>query len=385
MPRPYRRLLLAAALCLFFSTVYPPPASALEAAPLPPPRVAVETNQSFIEGLRSPFDFEDPIAIFETVFASLPSRVKVYPTENYYYWRLNAAGRTLAGNLRLDAGDRDRGILHIGYFRYDENGQFQDRRGQGRPLSAEDGVRVERRGDFLYSVAYRGKEVLFELNDLGFHPPSHALFRPEESFVGPIFDESGLRFALVIDRTTQHFFYVLDEDGEIPETFVPAGDGLVIGQRTGFAFFLDEAHQRKILVAIHSAGMDRNSYYDGPFDQLPDNYVEQTGIQAYIESAYPHARGRIDRFGVYTDDQDARVAIMPYHVYSRREDLSFVESCRGSHSEDKEFLVCVTPDYRQRMDVGSRPTGIGGVSVSGRVSAAPPSAAAAPGGSGSAP
>jgi hypothetical protein len=30
---------------------------------------------------------EDPMAVFAFVFGSLPDRVKVYPTENYYYFR----------------------------------------------------------------------------------------------------------------------------------------------------------------------------------------------------------------------------------------------------------------------------------------------------------
>lgn len=296
--------------------------------------------------------------------------MKVYPTENYFYFKVGVSGVSLAGNLRLDAGDRDQGVLHFGYFRFDENGQFQDRAGLGGPLGAEDGVRVERLDDLLYAVTFAGKRVVFELNRLDFAPPSHATLRDGETFVGPIFDESGLRFALIYDATSNHFFYLLDEDGGVTDEFVQAAPGVLVGRRTGFAFYDDPAHGRKVLTAIHSAAMERNSYYDGPFDQLPDNHVERTNIQALIERAYPHTRGRIDRFGVYVDQPGARVAIMPYHVYTRREDLSFIASCRDMHEDlGSRFYDCITPDYRQRIETRDRPTGIGGVSVRGTVGA----------------
>jgi hypothetical protein len=359
-PRARRVAFLVAALTFGASAVGAP-------AGVVPGEIEVHTNQAFLESLAVPLDLDDPLVVLEVVFAGLDGRVRVYPTENYYYYRFHAAGTTVAGNLRLDAADRDRGILHVGYFRYDENGQFQDRRGVGRALSADDGVEVERLEPFLYAVTFRGKRVLFELNDVGFHPPRQARLRPTEEFVGPIFDESGLRFALLFDRSTRHLFYVLDEDLPVPESFVPASADVVVGRRTGFAFYLDEANRRKVLIAVHAAGMDTNSYYDGPFDQLPDNYVARTGIRRYIESAYPHTRGRLDPFGAYTDEPAARVAILAYHVYDEREDLSFVASCRQTSGDEAELLACVTPDPQQRQGPAEGLVGIGGVRVGGSV------------------
>jgi len=50
-----------------------------------PPKL--NTNQSYIEDLTRPtvLAIDDPMAVFAFVFNSLPDRVKVYPTENYYY------------------------------------------------------------------------------------------------------------------------------------------------------------------------------------------------------------------------------------------------------------------------------------------------------------
>lgn len=355
---------------LLFGLALPSHAATPTASTLPTaPAIAVTTNQSFIEGLSVDVDHEDPRQIFRTVFASLGDKVKVYPTENYYYFTLHAAGRTLSGNLCLSAADRDEGKLHLGYFVFDDNGEYQDRRGYSAVYSAEDGVSVERLDDFLYAVSYAGKRVLFELNDVGFVPPSPTQLREEEVFVGPILDESGMPFSLVFDRESRHFFYLLDDNRPVPEHFLRVSENVEVGRRTGFAFYRDEALDRRILVAVHANGMGRNSYYDGPFDQLPDNYVEQSDIRRWIEIAYPYTRGNIDRYGHFVDQEAARVAILAYHVYRARKDLSFVESCRRSHPEGgSELYFCVTPDFKQlRRDYKPGPVAVGGITVNGRV------------------
>ncbi|MFY9626042.1 MAG: hypothetical protein WAJ91_16890, partial [Rhodoplanes sp.] len=48
----------------------------------------IKTNQSYIEEVdrQTKLAIDDPMAVFTFVFNSLPDRVKVYPTENYYYF-----------------------------------------------------------------------------------------------------------------------------------------------------------------------------------------------------------------------------------------------------------------------------------------------------------
>ena len=58
----------------------------------------------------------DPKAMLAFVLESLPDRVKVYPTENYYYFTFYSQGVRYAGNIRLDMMDRDKGKLHFAYF-----------------------------------------------------------------------------------------------------------------------------------------------------------------------------------------------------------------------------------------------------------------------------
>lgn len=308
-------------------------------------RPLVVFNQKFIEGLYSHLDLADPDTVFKTVFFALDSEVVVYPTENYYYFQLYAGGKTIWGNLRLDASDRDQGIIHIGYFEYDENGMYQDREGKEKEFSAKDGVIVERIGSFLYKVSYAGKTVVFRLNDIGKERPQEGQIRRNEVYVGPIFDESGLKFFLLFNKKEKHFMYVLNENENVPEDFVKLSEDVVVGRRTGFGFFLDTRNSRKILIGVNGRSTDRNNYYDGPFDQLPDNYAESTNISKYIEEAYPYTRGNIDKFGGYKNQKGARVVISPYIVYYREEELvDLVETCKNSKLTEDQFYSCITPD-----------------------------------------
>jgi hypothetical protein len=59
----------------------------------------------------------DPLAVFAFVLQSLPDHVKVYPTENYYYFRFTHNGRPYAGSIRLPPGERDQGRIEFGYYK----------------------------------------------------------------------------------------------------------------------------------------------------------------------------------------------------------------------------------------------------------------------------
>ena len=70
------------------------------------------------------FDIKDPMAVLAYVLGSLPERVTVYPTENYYYFKFVHAGVPIAGNLRLDPRDRDKGKVYFAY--YEDNADWKD-------------------------------------------------------------------------------------------------------------------------------------------------------------------------------------------------------------------------------------------------------------------
>ena len=117
-------------------------------------------------------------------------------------------------------------------------------------LDASRGVTVEKIEPLAYRLSYRNKSVVFALNDLSQVKPPAAALAPDDRFIGPVFDESGVRFFLVFNTRLKLFHYILDETVTPADAFVPApvGNGrILIGKRTGFAVYRDQHRDRKIL------------------------------------------------------------------------------------------------------------------------------------------
>lgn len=299
------------------------------------------TNEQFVSGVRqqSALDLEDVKGVFQFVLNSLPDRVTVYPTENYYYFFFYQNGVKYAGNIRLDVGRRDEGFINFAYFRASTH-WARDQKDYGAVLSAKQGVAVVKQSELSYKISAGGKNVLFELNDLSDVRPPDGIVRAGESYLGPVFDESGVRFFLIFDKPAKKFHYVLDETVPLTDQLV-GGKGLkrtVIGWRTGFAFLKEGKSERKVLIGIYRANADVNNYLDGPFDQLPDNFLKGDALRQALLIARPQLKGQIDRFGNALDREE-RELIAPYAEYETVEDLKIAEQC-ASERKDVTVSAC---------------------------------------------
>ncbi|MFX8531445.1 hypothetical protein ABTM17_19110, partial [Acinetobacter baumannii] len=88
-------------------------------------------------------------------------------------------------------------------------------------LDASLGVTVNRLEKLVYRLTYEGRSVVFALNDLSaVQPPATAVGRDEE-YIGPICDESGVRFFLLWNAQLKIFHYVLDETVPLPDQLFP--------------------------------------------------------------------------------------------------------------------------------------------------------------------
>jgi hypothetical protein len=302
----------------------------------------IQTNESYVEELARPNApaISDLKAVFAYVLDSLPERVKVYPTENYFYFGFYANGVRYAGNIRLEIADRDEPQLHFAYFE-DTTGWNSATPGKHAVLGKADGVMVEKLEQLVYRVTYGQKSVVFELNDLSKVVPPATAIGPDEKFIGPVFDESAVRFFLLFNSKLKIFHYVLDETVKVMDEFFPLerANRILVGKRTGFAFYKDHRRDRKILIGVYEGNIRVNNYFDGPFDQLPDNFIEGESLREAILAVEPELKGKIDRLGS-TPDGSVRYPIAPYAQYKKLDDLRMIDRCAASRSAAADYYAC---------------------------------------------
>ncbi len=303
-------------------------------------------NQKFVCGINSDLDYENVDAVFSYVFESLPEEVYVYPTENYYYFQFYAGGSNFWGNIRFGIEDRDQGIAHFVYWEYLDDPQSpDDGKVWRKDLHAETGVKVEKTGKLRYAISAEQKTVNFQLNLIEQTPPKLFTLPPDEEFVFRMYDESGFQFFLVHKQTHNHFMFILNEEDGFPGRHDTLAPDIIRDRLSGFVFFIDTAaDNRKILIATRAQNARRNNYWDGPFDQLADNYIGPRFAEL-VQQVYPYTKDRINEHGIFTDTKMSRIAISPYYEYFNREKLTeIIQSCREQPAD--ELLPCMTYDYK---------------------------------------
>ncbi len=317
------------------------------------------TNEAFVQDATrtTALAIDDTKAVFAFVLSSLPERVTVYPTENYYYFSFYHNSTRYAGNIRLDVMDRDAGKLHFAYFQ-DFTEWTNEPDMKYVVFDGSHGVTVEKLDRLIYRVSHGGKSVVFALNDMSkVVPPAHAI-GPDEKYLGPVFDESAIRFFLLYNRKLKAFHYILDETVRVADELIPAAntDRILIGRRTGFAYYRDHRLDRKILIGVFEGNSRVNNYFDGPFDQLPDNFIEGEALREAILEVEPSLAGQIDRLGISPDGAN-RYLIGPYLHYRLEEELVVFHQCATSKDvpADQYYNCFVIDDVDVQPDADAEP------------------------------
>jgi hypothetical protein len=97
---------------------------------------------------------------------------------------------------------------------------------------------------------------------------------------------------------------------------------------------------RKILIGVFEGNARINNYFDGPFDQLPDNFIEGETLREAILAVEPSLAGKIDRVGG-APDGSGRYLIGPYVYYRTEEEFQSFHDCATSRRRaDDTYYSC---------------------------------------------
>ncbi len=261
-------------------------------------------------GLPDAIDLADPRALARFILTHAPGHAVVYPTERYYYFEFDQGPHRVAGNLRFT--EIDRGILHTGYF--DRN----DRRliNAATFRDGDPGVRIHPTATpHTYRVEIDGIARVFTLDRTVLDAGPGVPLAPDERVVSTVRDESGFVFTLLFHEPQAMFYYALHPDFDPPHALadIPlSGHRFRVDREGGFVFWRDP-DGRDVLVGVRLREIADNSYFDGPFDQVPPDLP----LRPLLRRAYPYvdARGGIDEHGTFLELADQRVAISPYAEY----------------------------------------------------------------------
>jgi hypothetical protein len=132
-------------------------------------------------------------------------------------------------------------------------------------------------------------------------------------------------------------------------------DRILLGKRTGFAFYRDHHRDRRILIGVYQGNSRVNNYFDGPFDQLPDNFIAGDTLRNMLIAVEPRLKDEIDRFGGSPDGSE-RYMIAPYMYYGRESDLYVFHRCATSKRvAPTDYYRCFVLDPDGGSEPGSLP------------------------------
>lgn len=291
--------------------------------------------------------------VFSAVLNSLSSEYTVYPSENYFYIRFSHGKSDFWGNIRLAEADRDLGVIHFAYYEYNENPKGpNDFYSKYKAFNSEDKPVLSKVSDLKYQIKLEDKTVIFNLNK-NTQEFDNSLLTASEKFVMNTVDESGLQFSLVFNGSNS-FLWLLDEKNTDKSKldFEILNENTYLDKRTKFIFYVDRAvKDRKILIGVSTTNIKRNSYFDGPFDQLAENFMntKDDTFKKQLEATYKYAVGYLDNLGRFVGVDESRMAITPYYNYEDTAEISeLVETCMG-REKGYALYTCLSFDYKSRI------------------------------------
>ncbi len=298
---------------------------------------SLQTNQNMIETLSGfdHIDFDNQDGMFEAVLAGLNDEITVYPSEGYYYFWFYHHGNLVRGNIRFGYDLLEEGKLAFAYYYDMAHSPGNKTYTKFKIFEPSNDFSLTRTSEEQsYILQYKNKTIRATLPI----PVSTYTKRDGEIHIGDMTDESGIVFSLIFNEAANHFFYILDRSADY-ELHEDLSDAISIGARSSFVFY--NRDEDKILVGVRADKVKANTFYDGPFDQLPEHSLEAANFKKLVKKAYPQLSVEINGHGQFEDSDNLRVAIDNYVVYNSLTQFAPLQSCQNSAPQDQcvqEFL-----------------------------------------------
>lgn len=279
--------------------------------------------------------------VLPQLLKQIGSKAIIYPSENYYYFSFNRGGSLFSGSIRLSSDRRNTGELD--YVCYETNRSWVHRGSEIRVqkhLTSADGVSVKKVSALTYRIKYDGIETLFKLHKLDQKSPADTILLQDEIQLGRTQDESGAAFILIYNSKLNDFYFILDRSVSVPDVLIKLAPNTVISRRTGFVYYKKPENNRYILVAVNNQEVELNTYYDGPFDHLPENDYMEIEFWKYVYKVYPDLKGQHTPGGTMKDS-GMIFSIVPYRLYDQVESLNFIETCAKNYPVEIEKISCM--------------------------------------------
>ncbi len=166
--------------------------------------IKVNFNQDFVNQAHMPgLDLADRDAVLRHVLVAMRDEITVYPSEGYYYFDFFNEGEKIRGNLRFDASFRDEGRVSFVYFKAHGNGSNPD---FFHMLSKDNGVSFKKLSPFIYELRFESLVKKIYIYDANRELADKPKLPENEEYIGPSFDESGVRFDVIFDHDSKVFF-----------------------------------------------------------------------------------------------------------------------------------------------------------------------------------
>jgi hypothetical protein len=280
---------------------------------------SIERNDLWTTGLADSESLE-PDDVLLALLNSFHGSATIFPTENHLYFRMTAKGTQIGGNICLPAATRDQGEFYLSYTEVlNLRSEAIEPRGWEREYRKGATASLVKLRKNLYRISIKGISADIKINEVDWRPKDVPVNTLTEVPVAPFNDESSTRFVFVFDKASKVFWYQTDWTLlGADERLLYRPSGIVIQPRTGFIYYKDSIRGRLILIAVNDRSVRQNDWFDGPCDQTPENLELDGAIDffRYIYEVNPDLRGKIDKFGVYLDDPETRLAVAAFDRYA---------------------------------------------------------------------